>query len=158
MHTDTSPGRLIPFLSTPNRVLRAARRTAETILPRASDTNSAPQEPLKKPLRESRRDCGRCGLDAAAAHSAHESPFAFAERRRPVEANDPTRRNGSPKRSLTAAFRSTGETEFSTRVDETGPHMWKTPPNCPQAVEKIPPPPRWASSPGSACLALACRV
>ena len=47
MHTGRSPGRLIPFLSTPNRVLQAARRTAETILPCTSDTNSTPQEPLR---------------------------------------------------------------------------------------------------------------
>ena len=47
MHTDTPTGRLILLLSTPNRALRAARRTAETILPCASDTNSAPQEPLR---------------------------------------------------------------------------------------------------------------
>ena len=47
MHTDTPTGRLILLLSTPNRVFRAARRAAETILPCASDTNSAPQEPLR---------------------------------------------------------------------------------------------------------------
>mgnify|MGYP001644477971 CR=1 FL=1 len=182
MHTDTPRSRLIPFLSTPTgrfgppdgRLKRFSLTPPTQIRPRKS--------PLEPPC-EGRRKRLRCGPETAVADASASVANSMPSRRaaptkafspspkktvrqdktvrhgkRSVTANGPSRQTARPDEAGRRLFAALEGREFSTYVDSFHPQMWKTQEHYPQAVEKALPAPRWAASPGSACLALACRA
>lgn len=171
MHTDTPRSRLIPFLSTPTGRFGPPDGRLKRFSP-APPTQIRPRKSPLEPPCEGRRKRLRCGpetavadasasvanSDAAKARSAHESLFAFAKEDSPPRQNGPSRQTVRPDEAGRRLFAALEGREFSTYVDSFHPQMWKTQEHYPQAVEKTLPAPRWAASPGSACLALACRA